>query len=474
MSPSAEIGIGERLRFYRQGQRKTQAVVAGLAGVTEDYLSQIERGLKTPTIALLHQFARILGVPVSVLLGEPRFEHDGAVHPVASAVRRAMMSYGRSGAGEGPVSLAGLRDRVDSAWGIWQTSPNRYTEAAAVLPDLITDVQHAARSFRAPDEGEERREAARLMADLHFLLRTFTKRIGRTDLSLLAADRAVAAAEDADDPLRVAAAHWNLGHILLAQDEAEAAEEVTIRAAEDVRSHLEDGADWVAMYGALWLVAVIASVRHGDSWTARDRLREHAWPAVRRAGEGNVLWTVFGPTNVGLHAMSVEMEAGEAAEGLRFADDIDVSRSPSLERQMTFYLEVARLCDQRRDDAAVLFVAILHFLTDEEDPFAVVARFAESMAPGSHLVVSHAEDRPGLAEAAGLYQRATSPVVLRTRGEVARFFDGFELVAPGLVHVPLWRPDRAVHTENAKAVPVLGGIGHRPGTACSARHAHGT
>ncbi len=64
MGSSAEIPVGERLRFYRTGQRKTQAVVAGLAGVSEDYLSQIERGLKSPTITLLHRFARILGVPV--------------------------------------------------------------------------------------------------------------------------------------------------------------------------------------------------------------------------------------------------------------------------------------------------------------------------------------------------------------------------------------------------------------------------
>src|SRR4051794_921418 len=62
MAPQPEIRIGERLRFYRQAKGKTQAVVAGLAGVTEDYLSQIERGLKTPTLPLVHRFSKILGV----------------------------------------------------------------------------------------------------------------------------------------------------------------------------------------------------------------------------------------------------------------------------------------------------------------------------------------------------------------------------------------------------------------------------
>src|ERR1700690_1916475 len=95
MSLSSEVRVGERLRFYRQAKGKTQAVVAGLAGVTEDYLSQIERGLKTPTIALLHRFSKILGVRVSELLGESATEHDEAVLPVGKAVQRALMCYDR-------------------------------------------------------------------------------------------------------------------------------------------------------------------------------------------------------------------------------------------------------------------------------------------------------------------------------------------------------------------------------------------
>jgi hypothetical protein len=70
---------------------------------------------------------------------------------------------------------------------------------------------------------------------------------------------------------------------------------------------------------------------------------------------------VFGPTNVGLHAVSVEMEMGESGEALRLADDIDVSVLPSLERKTTFALEVARCYEQRRDDPGVL----LHLMSAE-------------------------------------------------------------------------------------------------------------
>ena len=103
------------------------------------------------------------------------------------------------------------------------------------------------------------------------------------------------------------------------------------------------------------------AVRNGDPWAARDRVRNKAWPAARAAGEGNTMWTVFGPVNVALHAMSLEMETGEAAEALRLADDIDASALPSLERRTTFALEVARCYEQRRDDPGVL----LHLMNAE-------------------------------------------------------------------------------------------------------------
>jgi transcriptional regulator with XRE-family HTH domain len=94
MTPAPEIPIGERIRFYREAQHKKQAVVAGLAGITGDYLSQIERGLKTPSIALLHRIARILAVPTSALLGEPFSQPQEPGSPAIPAIHRALLAYG--------------------------------------------------------------------------------------------------------------------------------------------------------------------------------------------------------------------------------------------------------------------------------------------------------------------------------------------------------------------------------------------
>ncbi|MER5209505.1 hypothetical protein ABT063_02640 [Streptomyces sp. NPDC002838] len=78
-----------------------------------------------------------------------------------------------------------------------------------------------------------------------------------------------------------------------------------------------------AIEGALELVAVVSDAQRRNWREARRCLEQLALPLARNAGEGNVQWTVFGPTNVALHAMSIEMLAGEATEGLRVADQVD-------------------------------------------------------------------------------------------------------------------------------------------------------
>jgi hypothetical protein len=252
------------------------------------------------------------------------------------------------------LAAASLRERVEEVWRLWQTSSTRWTEAEAVLPALIANVEASVRARRYGTDPAERRDVLRVAADLYGLLRSYCRRAGRLELSLMVADRALRAAEDADDPLRIAAARWNLGHVLLAQPGEEAdAQAVALAAADDLHRTL-DTPEAVALRGALELVAVVAEARTRRAWAARDRLTHRVTPLAEQTGEGNVMWTVFGPTNTELHAVSVEMHDGDAVEGLRLADQVDITLLPSIERQFTFGLEVARYYDLRREDAAVL------------------------------------------------------------------------------------------------------------------------
>jgi hypothetical protein len=179
------------------------------------------------------------------------------------------------------------------------------------------------------------------------------KRVGRVDLAMLAADRGIAAARSADDPTRLAAAHWNQAHVLLSQDAPEGAEAVALRAAETISPHVGNDLDALAVQGSLHLLAAMASVRLGKPWVARDRVRA-VFPLAERTGERNVCWTAFGPTNVAIFAVSVEVEAGDISEGLRLAERVAPDVGLSIERRVAFHLEQARGYNQRQEYAGAL------------------------------------------------------------------------------------------------------------------------
>jgi S-adenosyl methyltransferase len=92
---------------------------------------------------------------------------------------------------------------------------------------------------------------------------------------------------------------------------------------------------------------------------------------------------------------------------------------------------------------ALLLVAVLHFISDDEKPCELIRTLMEPMASGSYLVISHAtaDKLTQLNDVTQVYEKATSRLSNRTGAEVAALFEGFELVEPGIVGLPDWRPD---------------------------------
>jgi len=93
---------------------------------------------------------------------------------------------------------------------------------------------------------------------------------------------------------------------------------------------------------------------------------------------------------------------------------------------------------------AVLLVAVLHFIRDQEGPERIVDQLKEAMPAGSYLAISHGTQdfSPQRAAAAVRgYDEASAPFVLRSREQVAGLLSGLDLVEPGLVQLPFWRPD---------------------------------
>ena len=115
---------------------------------------------------------------------------------------------------------------------------------------------------------------------------------------------------------------------------------------------------------------------------------------------------------------------------------------------------------------AVLMVAVLHFVPDEDDPAGLVARFRKAVPSGSYVALSHAsagDQADRAAEHRGLYRRTATPMTMRTRDQVVRLFDGWELVEPGVVYLPQWRPEpETPEPDRPERTPGLAGVGRKP------------
>ncbi|WP_030160014.1 SAM-dependent methyltransferase [Streptomyces sp. NRRL S-244] len=157
--------------------------------------------------------------------------------------------------------------------------------------------------------------------------------------------------------------------------------------------------------------------------------------------------------------------AGEESTGIVAADlrkPQDILAAP----------EVSQLLDLERP-VALLLVAVLHFLEDSDDPYAAVAELRDALAPGSLLVLTHAsyEGIPLSQEVAagtvGVYRDIRNPLVMRSGEQIGRFFDGFELIEPGVVSMPLWQPEGTEDPEGGEtpedpyAFSGFGGVGRK-------------
>ena len=102
---------------------------------------------------------------------------------------------------------------------------------------------------------------------------------------------------------------------------------------------------------------------------------------------------------------------------------------------------IARFLDFDRPLGLILN-AVIHHLLDEEDPYGVVATFKDMLAPGSAMQLTHFSDASPEAKAnEQVLKQALGRGQVRTRAEITSFFDGLDLLDPGIVFLPQWRPD---------------------------------
>jgi hypothetical protein len=136
-------------------------------------------------------------------------------------------------------------------------------------------------------------------------------------------------------------------------------------------------------------------------------------------------------------------------------------------RNADVILEAAAATLDFSQPVAIMLMAILQHLSDDDDPYGVVARLLSAVPAGSYLALSHPasdiEAEKMAAMAARLNQMMAEKVTFRGRSEVAGFFDGLELVEPGIVNAPQWRP--ASEEDASRPAALWCGVARKPGSS---------
>ncbi|MEU6319230.1 helix-turn-helix transcriptional regulator [Streptomyces sp. NPDC047009] len=352
LSTEYQKALGRKIAFHRKRRGLSQKEFAGLLGRSEAWVSQVERGVRRiDRMTVLEKVADVLEVPVAELAAEAPIVASVAEGEPAGASRlRLVLSAAHSlkailGQQSASTDIPALRAEVDRAWSL--THQGNYADLAELLEGLVPQLESATRSVPEAD----RPELFRLLAVMYHTCSGALANMGEPEAAWIAVDRAVVAAERANDPLLMAAGEFRLSLVFLGARQFEQAAQVSGSAADALRPLAESGqVEAVALRGALTLQRAVAAARLNLADEAYGYLRE-AREMAEQVGDGrNDYYTEFGPTNVGLHEVAVAVDLGDAGVALRAAQGVDAS-GLSAERQTRFQIDVARAYAQRRQVA---------------------------------------------------------------------------------------------------------------------------
>jgi transcriptional regulator with XRE-family HTH domain len=341
--------IGERIQIIRTRTGKSRAVVAGLVGRSEDWLRDVEKGRQgAPGLEMLLKLGQALGVrDLTELTGEHELLvglSRRAGHPVVPAIREAIESVDLTPSSS-LVEPAELRARVDRAWRLWHTSSTPRADAGAMLPGLIRDGRRALRTL----DGQERRAAAAALSGAYALSEQVLAWVAEAPLLWLAADRCMAAAEIADDPVTLASASWVLGNVWRSTSREEDAYRLTQSAVALLEPRLDGDQEAQALWGACHLHSAITAARLGREGDALRGI-DQAMGMARALPSGSAHpWTLFGVANTEVTAVSVQVDMRKSGGALEAASVVDPDAVPGVDRRARLWLELSRAYGQQRD-----------------------------------------------------------------------------------------------------------------------------
>ncbi|MGW5467410.1 hypothetical protein [Streptomyces chartreusis] len=226
---------------------------------------------------------------------------------------------------------------MEQAWNDYQGG--RLGSVIAALPALLQTAQEL--EEREARRGDDRSDCWAVSARTHHLAATTLAKIGESDISWLAAERAMRAADESDDPLVLASAARSGTHALLANGRYDDALELGNTAAAWLSSQVtESDPAALSLLGMIHLRAAVAAARHQDRPTATGLLNRAEELAEDLGSDENYWQTGFGPTNVLLHRLSVELDLDNVSYVVENGR-INVDHMPQ-ERSVSHRIDYAR------------------------------------------------------------------------------------------------------------------------------------
>jgi transcriptional regulator with XRE-family HTH domain len=346
------LTFGQRVQRARERSGKTRAYVADVMGHSVEWVKAVEKDrIAMPGLPKLLRLAHILGVEdITEFTGDDRIAaatYTKREHTALPLMKQALTRYQLAAQDGVPESAEVLAARLRQAWKLWhardrRTGPRNAVEGnrsriVALLPSLLADTQHAARTLDGPD----RRRALVALAETYHLAQLFLSFQPAPDLVMLTGDRAMSAAQEADSPRAMAAAAWYVNHV---HRDAGEAVEARVDLAEQAAALLpaSDDPEHIARRGLLYLAVALSFAKTGqagDAWRYWDKADE----AARRLGEGYAHpWLIFGKGIVDGYAITMHNDLVEPWKALEVANSLDLTRIPSATRRSYHLIETAR------------------------------------------------------------------------------------------------------------------------------------
>jgi transcriptional regulator with XRE-family HTH domain len=386
--------FGAVVRLARTAQHLTLEGLGARCGYSASTLSRLERG-KQPLrdVVVLQRLAEALSIPPELLgITVPRGHAVAHSIVVESTVVTDMVSRtsGR-GDGEGPVRrrelLAGiaglaaattfpavpanaggrreqliravedflhgaqvpiaestplplLRSAVIAARRDYQAA--RYERLSAVVPPLIA----AATATRDAATGDDRAAADTALAEAYLVASHLMVKVNADGLALVAADRAVQAAQRGCDPLTLADSRRGVAVVLRRTGRRAAAQNLVTAAAEAIAPARQATPEQLSVYGLLLSTAAYTAAVDGNRSAAQELIGEAAVAAARLGRDADYRHTSFGPTNVAVYQIGIAHVLGDSGTAVQHAGRVNLAALRTPERRGRYWVDLARAYHQ--------------------------------------------------------------------------------------------------------------------------------